>query len=396
MEAGDGMGVSGRRRKMVRENGKADYAPYSRTELQAIGALMHDGPDSVETDPLLRILPVSPWRIHAHWSVPDATWHAARTQLPAGRETVPVLRFFDFTPLSAAAPRPHPPFDVAVDGTAGRWYVDVWKDGKTYVAELGLRSGDHFVGLARSSSIDLPVAGPSSETTADWRPVRRPQPENPSATPGIGHETVIDRPLSEPFRPLMPRRMRIPPDPVPSPRAGGASTAAPPPDIIAAPPPPFPHIQPEDSVSVAAGRAEAEAVAYAADLGADELRSDMDAPISDGGASLSHESPSVLDGGAPFVHESAADDAGIWSDGGALPPESVVNFSSFSLGEAADIDIRADLVIYGRARPGAMLSLFGRPVAVAADGTFSVRRPLPQGALVLPLTLGPGDGGEDR
>jgi hypothetical protein len=57
--------------------------------------------------------------------------------------------------------------------------------------------------------------------------------------------------------------------------------------------------------------------------------------------------------------------------------------------------------VYGRARPGSRLRIFGRPVVLRPDGSFSVRRPLPTGAVVLPIQLedpdpaqpGPGESG---
>jgi hypothetical protein len=343
---------------LTRSGGKpeeeAPAAPFSRAELQAIVAATHQAPKPAESEARLRVVPVSPWRVHVLWSVPEEQWRTAQAALPHGHDVAPVLRFFDLTPMSASAPRPHPPFDVAVTGAANGWFVDVWKDGKTYVAEFGLRSGDRFVTLARSQPVEMPVAGPSPDIGADWAPVLRPDPGPPPAAP------VSPRPPIDLTLPLFPARP--PPSDLPA--------VADVPDGH----PGFPEIQPEDAASVAAGRAEAAALAA---------------------AGLDAETGAFADGPVPpFDDFAPSSDAYRPPSDPVLSPDNIVTLSSFALGQTADLEINAELLIHGRARPGSVLSLFGRPVTVAPDGTFSVRRPLPHGALLLPLVLTLGDGGD--
>jgi hypothetical protein len=45
----------------------------------------------------------------------------------------------------------------------------------------------------------------------------------------------------------------------------------------------------------------------------------------------------------------------------------------------------AELIIQGRAEPGAQFTLFEQPVRLRPDGTFSVRRRLPDGTIIVPL-----------
>lgn len=71
-----------------------------------------------------------------------------------------------------------------------------------------------------------------------------------------------------------------------------------------------------------------------------------------------------------------------------LPLENVLSLSSFAVaGGAVEFEINAELHIFGRAKPGLKLQLFGRPVTIRPDGTFSINRPLPNGALVLSVLL---------
>jgi hypothetical protein len=66
--------------------------------------------------------------------------------------------------------------------------------------------------------------------------------------------------------------------------------------------------------------------------------------------------------------------------------ERVVTYSSATLSKGApDLEINAELHVHGRARPGSQLTLFGRPITRRPDGSSSVRRPLPEGAGVIPL-----------
>jgi hypothetical protein len=44
-----------------------------------------------------------------------------------------------------------------------------------------------------------------------------------------------------------------------------------------------------------------------------------------------------------------------------------------SVGKLAELDMRAELVVHGRARPGALIDLFGLSIRVGEDGLFSVR-----------------------
>ena len=68
---------------------------------------------------------------------------------------------------------------------------------------------------------------------------------------------------------------------------------------------------------------------------------------------------------------------------------SVQRFSSASLSSSSlgELEIHAELHVYGRARPGRELFLFGRRVPLAPDGTFDIRRVLDPESLLLPLLM---------
>ncbi|QNT70511.1 hypothetical protein HQ394_15700 [Defluviicoccus vanus] len=60
-----------------------------------------------------------------------------------------------------------------------------------------------------------------------------------------------------------------------------------------------------------------------------------------------------------------------------------------------EFEVNAELHIFGRAKPGLKLQMFGRPVPIRPDGTFTINRPLPNGAVVLSLLLAKNGEGEE-
>lgn len=79
-----------------------------------------------------------------------------------------------------------------------------------------------------------------------------------------------------------------------------------------------------------------------------------------------------------------------------LPLENVLALSSFAVaGGPVEFEVNAELHIFGRAKPGMKLQMFGRPVPIRPDGTFTINRPLPNGAVVLSLLLAKNGEGEE-
>jgi hypothetical protein len=71
---------------------------------------------------------------------------------------------------------------------------------------------------------------------------------------------------------------------------------------------------------------------------------------------------------------------------GLAPLEQVVGLSSLEhAGKDVLLEVNAEIHIYGRSTPNTELTLYGQVVRTRPDGTFSVRRPLPHGALILPM-----------
>ena len=73
-----------------------------------------------------------------------------------------------------------------------------------------------------------------------------------------------------------------------------------------------------------------------------------------------------------------------------------------AVGDSADrrsgftFDVDAELIIYGQTKPNAHVTLAGEPVKLRPDGTFTVRRSMPDRRQVLPVVAGSSDGLEQR
>lgn len=374
--------------------------PFSAEELSLIGREIVRDPPAFVSETSFRLLDVDPWKAHAFWSISPAD--AARAGVGAEGSSL-VLRFADQTPGRGSA---QPAFDIAVEGVSNNWYVDLWSAGRSYVADLGVRSPDGgFTSLARSNRIDMPPAGPSQSLDFKRSEVHLPEPV------AVGASVVGVPPDTDLFRSLFPKRedpgafpdvsiagmIAVSPESViaglpPVTARGGEdepavwldseSEAAPAASPVVPVPAaggetrPFPRVASETIVrfSGEAGHAEARAVGAVAA----PLPVAVPPPPFKANATVSVSEVRGPSGGA--VVPSAK----------VLPIENVAALSSFVNGANVEFEINAELIIYGRARPGSTLCLHGRPITVAADGTFSVRRALPQGALILPLLLSTG------
>lgn len=61
-----------------------------------------------------------------------------------------------------------------------------------------------------------------------------------------------------------------------------------------------------------------------------------------------------------------------------------------------NFEVDAELIVFGVTEPDAHVTMRGEPVRLAADGTFSMRFPLPDRRQVLPVVASSGDGVEQR
>jgi hypothetical protein len=326
---------------------------------------------------------VDPRRVHAYWHVSPTDLEVAGF---VGPSPPLVLRVYDVTDATVDAPGSEF-FDVDVQGLESRCYVDLWQAGRAYEAELALRTtGGALQTLARSNRVQTPREQPDSGVPAPERttpsllgevspltasqthdavratlPLAAADEAGPSVAqavvPGQGTDAAVPR---EGFGNEPTGGAGLPGEAdVGAVLAVAAGTEVETVEAALCEPPPaltreFPNAAPEaDRPQDAPARGQDEAVDGA-----------ILPPVEDRPAQ-GHEAPPGDAAGAPLV-----------------------TFSSSSLaGGEGLLEVHAELHVFGRARPGSRLRIFGRPVALRPDGSFSVRRPLPAGAIVLPLEL---------
>ena len=360
-------------------------APFTPEELRAVAQDVSAlyPPPRLGTE--LVLLEVNPHRAHAYWNVDVEDYQAAVAS--AGSATPPmILRLHDVTGLAFDGGNAHSYFDLQVQGLQGHWYVDLWQAGRAYVAELGLRREDGgLVLLARSNPVATPAASesPRYETTAVALHPEGPRLTDLSADPNLNPETMDVETGAEVA--LNPPPLHVV-APVPD-AAYGAPDAGPetrPVTAAFAPSlarefPLSPSVaKPEAST---AGRQEPAALQS-------ESAERTDWPSA---KELARHVPDTS-GAAPSMPESAAPSPSSPAPvpppppPASLPLEHYVTLSSFEHGSPqVALEVNVELHVYGRAKPGTQVSFYGQPVALRPDGSFSLRKPLPHGAVVLPL-----------
>jgi len=385
---------------------------------------------------------VDPWRVHAYWNVAETDIAAARAQLPGGgSDSTLVLRFTDLSPRAEDTAPPHERFEIKVKQARDNRYIGLWRDAKHYSAELGLRAPDGaFVAVAGSNEVSTPRGGPSRKLDLRQVEVRSPRSvQSPPAPTGSDQSDAL-------LRDLFPVRV-LPSDDYPVAIVEGVGDAldeSPFPDLAdgarddgdagpwsALPP----HAAPPGVVfgdaALRAGdfpvvdAAEIDPYRAAAQEAKARLLTGIDAalpPVAEETVSPTDfdlepqplpvpEPPADAVRGPVDVAAGAGQVEGPPPDMPGLPVSPAVEWrpriplegvlagaaSSPGLG-AFPVQAWADVHIHGWCEPDSPLILFGQPVPVQADGSFSVRLSLGQGpelaALLAHLRNRFGDGGD--
>ncbi len=418
----------------------------TRDELLAVAERVRGAFPHPPSEAELVLIDVDPRHLHAFWTVPFA-W-AQRLRERIGAEASLASMVLRVCAVDADGSALGDPFDIEVLGLQGQYYVDVWDAPRRYRATLGYRLGDGtLVPLAASGVAELPPTGRADDHT--WREIALPPPtalvSMPAATPmpfapPVAAATAGDRQQTElrhpddrmaaasaivalsqsaagetetlattATAPLAGERAvatppALPPSPVPAeptaqpahqPVAGGqppaaeATAAAPPRPPLPFPMPPFAPIGDRwDSGDSAEGDRpfwELPVAGPPADAAAGEPPHQAQPEMS------AHEQPTAAEDASGDALEDTPGPAAVGEEGPPalpLPLENVLSLSSFVLGrDPVELEVNAELHVFGRVKPGSRLQLFGQEVRIRPDGTFSVHRPLGSGAAIMPVLM---------
>lgn len=373
----------------------------------------------------LVLLEVSPHRAHAYWNIDVEDFQAAVARTGEDAPAM-LLRVHDVTGLEFDGANSHSYFDVQVQGLQGHWYIDLWKDGRAYLAELGLRrAAGAFLPIARSNPVMTPRATESDDYHT--RAVDTAQPGQrelylgrASTDPDL-HDATIDVETGAPLEVDAPPVHPVPPVPdaefypagkpaevpvhsaqiVPDQFSPNEFPIAPfnavstedTPDVVAtifeqAAHPRVTPVPPPAPVAPATNDAARREEAYAHWPTAEELARHV--PDTSGEAPAAIPAANTV---APAEETTAseptlppAEPAPQAAGPDRVPLENYVKLTSYAEQRSqVALEVNVELHIYGRAKPGTQLSLYGSPVPLQPDGSFSIRKPLPHGAVVLPL-----------
>lgn len=305
----------------------------------------------------LVVIDTAPHRAHAFWNILPGEFEAARAQSGSEHPAL-VIRLHDVTGVPVFDGRnPHDTFDTVVSGSSGRTDIAVWKGSRSYLAELGFRRPDgHLVLFAQSDRFDMPVAPASADRKA-------PPPEEPE-------QIVLSTQEADA---LMPPPLQAGPWPDENELLSWTRTAA--------------NVRPVAPARTAEAGRTGEPPAVVLSVSGLPL---FETPHIDAEhAKMAVETCRIppprdherLAYGRPVV-ETEGDD--VPAPQPPVPLEGLFRRSSDSPGSSAiAAECTAELVLRGRIPAGRAATLFGRPVAVDADGTFAVRLRIDHPAAVL-------------
>lgn len=114
-----------------------------------------------------------PYSIYAYWEITDDCMEKIRNDVFTNQDNVRVtLRIHDLTVIDFNGINTNNYFDIDVGKRFGNWYVDLYRDEVTYMAEIGLKNSQGiFFSLSKSNCVHTPRRGCSHRTEQMWMEV---------------------------------------------------------------------------------------------------------------------------------------------------------------------------------------------------------------------------------
>jgi uncharacterized protein len=114
-----------------------------------------------------------PYSLHAYWEIAQSSIDDAQAKLGDGfSSSVVVLRMYDVTCVDFNGSNANNTFDIDVGWHTSSWYLSLWCDNVSYVADLGIRGPNgEFITLARANTITAPRREASGRSDVIWMQV---------------------------------------------------------------------------------------------------------------------------------------------------------------------------------------------------------------------------------
>jgi hypothetical protein len=321
--------------KVVHGTGEADWAKFSLSEKpprQKFPADEYLGelPESYDSERLF-VVARDPYWLFLYWDLSNGKWDEV---VRAGNGK-PYLRISDVTDIVFDGGNAHRTLEYELPYGAKNWYAYVNAPGRDFLAELGSRGPRGFVPVVTSRRVKTPPDDFSSRTDAQF----------------------VTIPMDVPFA-----RLR---------------------EILAA------HGASDSELARVLARLQALGVSlpfeYLAAAEAGVPREEFLGADGERYRRYLRGSEEVLERLRREARENVSS-GGVSSFSGAIPQFYGAPGDDFFL------EADAEVTVHGRTRPGARVTVSGRPVEVDADGRFRLHAALPDGPRDFPVTAESGDG----
>jgi len=338
----------------------------------------------------LCLVEIDPHRAHVYWNLEAASVDSTRPLC---------LRVHDITGATSID-QADQSYEIEIRGLHGQWYLDFWRDDRTFVTEVGQRdSSGHFIPLARSNEIHTPPRAPvlvdsGVPTDPHGRPVHT---ELPAAAPVPAPESTRAAEFAKPdaaefIAAKFPFEEWRDEEDAASDADADADADAGPSALAEAD---FTPVQAAGEVAVAFTEEEAE----------EEWQRGDSFPDAGPMILRQTENREALEA---YYHAAAAFPAGSSVPHAEVPVRPATEarpalrpalalehlMGPSSLDSALRpflTGLEAELHIRGKIPAGHALTLYGRTLKLNEDGTFSVRRKLVPGSWILPLLFEHGE-----
>ncbi|MBN3040583.1 MAG: DUF4912 domain-containing protein [Candidatus Omnitrophica bacterium] len=155
------------------------YSPREKSFNENIIIPRHDYHETYElphsyNSTHLVLLVKDPFWIYAYWELTPESLNSLRSDIgqeDSSRASL-VLRIYDVNLVEFNGHNANSYFDIDIGYNSNNWYINLWKDGVSYVAEIGMRTPEgRFFPLVRSNCVYTPRMRYSPRSEQIWMKV---------------------------------------------------------------------------------------------------------------------------------------------------------------------------------------------------------------------------------
>lgn len=137
----------------------------------------------------LFLFPLDPYQLFSYWTISPEDFEKRLKNLRRKyKQLAAIIRFYDVTGLIFNGSNALSSFDIEVDLCAGKCYIPLWRAGRQYVADLGVRNEfGVFFQICRSNPTEVP-RDPFSREDSDIPSAGQSRPVSSSLSESIDRD----------------------------------------------------------------------------------------------------------------------------------------------------------------------------------------------------------------